>query len=151
MGHAGSRSIIISSFDPEICLLAAVKQIRYPVFFLTRAGHGDSTSSDTRKHSIASALNFAASAGLEGIVANAAAVLEDLTVVQKTHELNLLLFTYGKDNNDPTLYDKQKEKGVDGIITDRICLIEGKQLPACALPAKKSVVNKNTKNLFVLT
>lgn len=35
---AGNRPIILSSFDPSICLLARHKQLRYPVFFLTAAG-----------------------------------------------------------------------------------------------------------------
>lgn len=36
--HAGSRRIIFSSFDPDICTITCLKQPSYPVFFLTEAG-----------------------------------------------------------------------------------------------------------------
>jgi glycerophosphoryl diester phosphodiesterase len=37
--HAGPhRRIVFSSFDPDICTMLALKQSRYPVFFLTEAG-----------------------------------------------------------------------------------------------------------------
>jgi len=32
---AKDRRIVISSFDPDICYMCALKQPRYPVFFLT--------------------------------------------------------------------------------------------------------------------
>lgn len=43
--NAHERPIIISSFDPDIALMCKLKQLRYPVFFLTTGGQYSLTNS----------------------------------------------------------------------------------------------------------
>ena len=79
--HLDNRSIILSSFDPSICLLARHKQLRYPVFFLTASGTqlsslcaiadahvGWEDRTDERKQTLQAGIRFAKRAGLYGVV-----------------------------------------------------------------------------------
>lgn len=92
--NAGDRKCIISSFDPDICYLVAAKQVRYPVFFLTEAG--TTITDDYRKNSMEAAIQFAQSARLFGIVSECRPILNDLSLIAKCHQANLLIFTYGE-------------------------------------------------------
>ncbi|PRP80731.1 hypothetical protein PROFUN_11471 [Planoprotostelium fungivorum] len=122
--HAKDRHVIISSFDPDVCLLCAAKQICYPVFLLTTGGMDGPHQIDPRKNSIHKAIDFAVSARLAGVVSHSSAVLDDVSVVDRIHRKNLLLFTYGRPNNDPACVQHQKELGVDAVICDKVFTVK---------------------------
>jgi len=121
----GKRSCIISSFDPDICVMCARKQLRFPVFFLTTGGF-DETHQDSRRNSVESAVTFAKSAKLLGIVCDSRPILENPVLITLCHQNSLLLFTYGSENNDPKKAKFQKKLGVDAIIADNIVKIKKK-------------------------
>lgn len=61
---AGKRPLFFSSFDPDVCVMLAKKQPRYPVFFLTE-GHPDGDRpDDLRCTSVRKAAIFAAAGNL---------------------------------------------------------------------------------------
>ncbi|KAE8359785.1 Glycerophosphoryl diester phosphodiesterase family-domain-containing protein, partial [Aspergillus caelatus] len=62
------RTIILSSFTPEICILLAIKQHMYPVMFITNAGKPPVTDREMRAASIQSAVRFAKKWNLFGLV-----------------------------------------------------------------------------------
>ncbi|KAI9593247.1 Glycerophosphoryl diester phosphodiesterase family-domain-containing protein [Syncephalis fuscata] len=98
--HAGDRNILFSSFHPDICRLLSRKQPNFPVFFLTDAGV--CPMADYRCMSVQHAVRFAKSADLLGIVTVSDPVVDAPRLVRAIKETGLLLFTYGKRNNDVT-------------------------------------------------
>ncbi|KAG5461046.1 MAG: hypothetical protein BJ554DRAFT_6830, partial [Olpidium bornovanus] len=78
--HAGARSIIFSSFHPDVCMMLSCKQPNYPVFFLTDAG--TSPMADVRCQSIREAVCFAKTANLLGIVSASDPIIEAPKLVQ---------------------------------------------------------------------
>ena len=52
--YANARPIIVSSRSPDVCLMLALKQPHYPVFFSTSAGMGCSLSIAARAYEIQS-------------------------------------------------------------------------------------------------
>ena len=117
--EAKGRKVIFSTFDPDCATLLSLKQPRFPVFFLTNAG--TEAFEDPRMSSLAAAVEFAAGSNLQGVVAEASAVLPRLArTVAAAHARGLRLFTWGAVNNDPQAYAAQKEAGVDAIISDDV-------------------------------
>ena len=117
--EARGRKVIFSTFDPDCATLLSLKQPRFPVFFLTNAG--TEAFEDPRMSSLAAAVEFAAGSNLQGVVAEASAVLPRLArTVAAAHARGLRLFTWGAANNDPRAYAAQKEAGVDAIISDDV-------------------------------
>jgi glycerophosphoryl diester phosphodiesterase len=117
--HAGSRRIILSCFDPDICTLCRLKQPRYPVFFLTSGGHID-VLEDVRCNSIEQALMFAKSERLLGIIPCSTPLLQNLKLIDRIKEEGIILFTWGDDNNDEKNIRLQRQHGVDAVIYDNI-------------------------------
>lgn len=117
--EAKGRKVIFSTFDPDCATLLSLKQPRFPVFFLTNAG--TEAFEDPRMSSLAAAVEFAAGSNLQGVVAEASAVLPRLArTVAAAHARGLRLFTWGAANNDPGAYAAQKAAGVDAIISDDV-------------------------------
>ncbi|CAG8636760.1 20592_t:CDS:10 [Dentiscutata erythropus] len=110
------RKIIFSSFHPEICLMLRYKQSSYPVFFLTDCGV--SFMADARCNSIQAAIRFAKIAGLSGLVTNSDPIVEAPGLVKVIKNAGLLLFTYGRKNNDPENVKLQTRAGVNAVIAD---------------------------------
>jgi len=75
---------------------------------------------DKRKTSVEEAIKFAKNNRLFGIVSNCFPILNDLSLVNKVHSNDLLLFTYGSNNNISENVQTQKDAGVDAIISDNI-------------------------------
>jgi len=120
--EAKSRKVIFSTFDPDCATLLSLKQPRYPVLFLTCGG--TKIFDDPRMNSLDAALRFALSSKLQGVVAEATAVLPQLTeTVAEFHKQGLFLFTWGDINNDIVQYTAQREAGVDAIIMDDVAKI----------------------------
>jgi glycerophosphoryl diester phosphodiesterase len=128
---AGDRPILFSSFDPDTCWLLSSKQPRFPVFQLTggiRTGGGSdgyygNCNRDLRSRTLMDAARWAAGAGgLRGVVSHCASVVRNPGVVDKVHDLGLMLFTYGEPNNDPSTRRVQIDAGVNAIIADHLKL-----------------------------
>lgn len=64
------RLLLFSSFDPEVCLELKRRRPSLPVMFLS--GGGAYAHVDARRTSIPAAIEFAAGAGLEGVILEAA-------------------------------------------------------------------------------
>lgn len=82
LNKAGSRRVVFSCFDPDICTMLRWKQNRYPVMFLSQ-GISDRYVQfhDPRGDTIANAVFHANSQELLGIVAHTIDLLRDTTQV----------------------------------------------------------------------
>lgn len=113
----------INRFDPDICLLLRLKQNRYPVMFLTTGGK--EIFPDQRRNSLDSALVWARACGLRGIVCDVAPLLAggaevSAHFVNAVHAERMLLWTYGRENNDLAVIKQEKALGIDAIILDAV-------------------------------
>lgn len=112
-----SRALMFSSFDPDVCAEVARRQSRFPVYFLTTGGHYP--HADARRASLAAAVEFALSHGLQGVVMDAWALRHD-DHVRRAVAAGLKVMTYGLDNNDPAALARQRELGVLAAIVDDV-------------------------------
>jgi glycerophosphoryl diester phosphodiesterase/ankyrin repeat protein len=119
--NAGSRGVIFSSFDPDVCLLLNRKQGTYPVFLLTEAG--TEFDADPRRNSLREAIRFARSVGLFGIVSDSTPLLEAPVLVSAVRSAGLVLATYGRKNNQIEFVKLQQRLGVAAIIVDHVAHI----------------------------
>ncbi|EPZ35398.1 GDPD-domain-containing protein [Rozella allomycis CSF55] len=119
--NAQDRQLFFSSFHPDICYALSLKQPIYPVFLLTEAGTGKVI--DPRCNSIFAAVEFAQKHNLLGIVSESSPLLEAPHLINAVKENGLLLFTYGKMNNDVVSVRIQKMHGVDAVIVDSLARI----------------------------
>lgn len=97
--NAGSRQIILSSFTPEICILLAIKQKAYPVFFITNAGKVPMSDMDVRAASLQSAVHFAERWGLTGVIFACETLILCPRLVRLVKARGLVCGTYGTRNN----------------------------------------------------
>ena len=114
--HAGTRRVVFSCFDPDICILLHAKQPRYPVFFLTCSGTQNFNYEDATCTSIRHAWTFAKAQRLQGIVAESSPILQDTSSIKRIKETGLLLFTWGDKNTLLHNVIVQKQLGVDGTL-----------------------------------
>ncbi|XP_078326933.1 glycerophosphocholine phosphodiesterase GPCPD1-like isoform X1 [Crassostrea virginica] len=122
MRTAGRRRVVFSSFDPDICTLVQRKQNKYPTLLLT---NGEDQVKyvpylDLRTRSIDMAIYFATFANLLGIDVLTSTLFSHMDKIDKVKEARLVLFCWGEDNNDSNAINTLKQRGVDGIIYDRI-------------------------------
>lgn len=119
--HSGSRRIILSSFDPDVCTMLRAKQNRYPVLFLTQ---GDTKKyapyEDSRTSTVEMAFQFAISESLRGVCVHAESLLNDLSLIERGKSKGLWVVCWGDDTNSLENIKVLKKGGVDGIIVDRI-------------------------------
>ncbi|KAI3637904.1 hypothetical protein MIR68_004553 [Amoeboaphelidium protococcarum] len=116
--YAGSRPILFSSFHPEACLMLNMKQSNYPVFFLTDSG--STLTYDYRCNSLQEAVRFAKFADLLGIVTVSDPLVEAPNLCKVVKQNGLLLFSFGRLNNQVENFDLQRRYGVDAVIVDKI-------------------------------
>ncbi|KAJ1969356.1 Glycerophosphocholine phosphodiesterase [Dispira parvispora] len=119
--YAGQRSVIFSSFHPDLCLMLNLKQPNYPVFFLTDGGYWPYV--DARCTSLQEAVRFAKHAGLLGIVSISTLILQAPVLVSAIKEQGLLLFTYGVLNNHVACVQLQQRLDVDAVIVDSVMAV----------------------------
>lgn len=94
-----SRSIMFSSFSPEICILISLKQSTFPVFFLNDSGNGP--TSDVRASSLQEAIHFAKRWALDGIVMASEPFVYAPKLVGVAKGKGLMTASYGALNNKP--------------------------------------------------
>ncbi|KAI1803847.1 glycerophosphodiester phosphodiesterase GDE1 [Daldinia bambusicola] len=116
-----SRHIIFSSFNPDICLCLSFKQPSIPILFLTDAGSEE--VSDIRASSLQEAIRFASRWNLLGIVSNAEVFVNSPRLVKVVKQTGLICVSYGVQNNDPTLVQRQVKEGIDAVIVDNVLAI----------------------------
>lgn len=93
------RSITLSSFSPEICILLSIKQQGYPVLFINKAG--SVPTGDVRASSLQQAIRFAKSWNLAGIVMLSDVFVMCPRLVQYAKRSGLVCGSYGNLNDDP--------------------------------------------------
>lgn len=119
IGVHSDRLILISSFDPDICIVVSQKQNLFPVLFLTDGGLVPS-SRDSRRNSLRNAYQFAKSTKLDGIVCDSTVLVDSPKLIEFIRSEGLLLFSYGERNNNLEAASKQIRWGISGVIVDGI-------------------------------
>ena len=89
-GALEARSIMFSSFDPDVCWILARKQSVFPVFFLTEGGTNDDPCADFRCNTLDAAVAFALEAGLRGVVTDVTPLVADPSLIAKIQSLPLV-------------------------------------------------------------
>ncbi|KAF3282554.1 Glycerophosphocholine phosphodiesterase [Orbilia oligospora] len=115
------RGIVISSFSPDICILASLKQSKYPVLYLTRGGC--SKLWDERARSLREAIHFAKTWDLFGTITVCNPILVCPKLVGTIKANGLICGSYGGGNNVPENAKIQAEAGLDIIVVDRFASI----------------------------
>lgn len=129
LSKAGSRRIVFSCFDPDICTMLRYKQNLYPVMFLTQGvTERYQPYWDPRCNTIESAVSHAYATELLGIVAHTEDLLRDSTQINLATDLGLIVFCWGDDNNSVDTIKLLKEMGVHGIIYDKMDVLSTKQV-----------------------
>ena len=98
---SGNRPILLSSFNPDICLCLSFKQPTFPVMFLTDAGIDE--VGDVRASSLQEAVRFASRWDLLGIVSAAEPFVLCPRLIQVVKQRGLVCVSYGVLNNDSQL------------------------------------------------
>lgn len=97
----GSREIILSSFTPEVCILLALKQNKYPVMFITNAGKAPMNDMEKRAESLQVAVRFAKYWRLAGVAFACETLLLAPRLIQYVKDQGLICASYGLLNNKP--------------------------------------------------
>lgn len=136
---AGDRHILLSSFNPDICLCLSFKQPSFPVMFLTDAGTDE--VGDVRASSLQEAVRFASRWNLLGIVSAAEPFVLCPRLVQVVKQRGLVCVSYGVLNNDSRMTEVcyytllqltegvsngsqgQFKAGIDAVIVDNVLAI----------------------------
>ncbi|XP_063376134.1 glycerophosphocholine phosphodiesterase GPCPD1-like [Cydia fagiglandana] len=119
--NAGSRNIVFSCFNPDICTMVRNKQNKYPVMFLTIGVTSRyKPYRDPRCLSIPAAVQNAISSDILGIVVHTEDLLRDPTQVKLATDAGLVIFCWGDDNNDKTTIRKLKDLGLHAVIYDKL-------------------------------
>uniref|UniRef100_A0A0F7Z1M7 Glycerophosphocholine phosphodiesterase GPCPD1 n=1 Tax=Micrurus fulvius TaxID=8637 RepID=A0A0F7Z1M7_MICFL len=118
---AGSRRVIFSSFDADICTMVRHKQNKYPILFLTQ-GKCDTYPElmDFRCRTTAIATSFALFENLLGINAHTEELLKTPSFIDHAISKGLVVFCWGDETNEPENRKKLREYGVHGLVYDRI-------------------------------
>lgn len=96
---SGNRTVILSSFTPEICILLSIKQQTYPVMFVTNAGKLPVTDKDVRASSLQNAVRFSKRWNLAGIVFASEPLILCPRLVGYVKGSGLVCGSYGPLNN----------------------------------------------------
>lgn len=127
--HAGTRKVIFSCFNPDICSMLRWKQNKYPVLFLTV---GQSIKypqyHDPRCLNIPMAVKHAVMMEILGVNVHTEDLLRDPSQVKLATEAGLVIFCWGDDNADKATIKYLKELGLHGIIYDKIDQYSSKEV-----------------------
>ncbi|XP_055005786.1 glycerophosphocholine phosphodiesterase GPCPD1 isoform X2 [Boleophthalmus pectinirostris] len=138
--RGGNRRIVFSSFDPDICTMVRNKQNKYPILFLTQGiCERYPELMDIRCQTTQIAISFAQGENILGISAHTEELLKHLNYIEEAQSKGLVVFSWGEDNNDHENRRKLREKGIDGIIYDRIGEDQVEQLGFFQVEAQHSL------------
>ena len=93
------RSITLSSFNPEICVLLACKQKSFPILFISKAG--SVPAGDIRASSLKEAIEFASAWLLKGIVMLSDPFVMCPRLLTYAKDSGLVVCSYGNLNDIP--------------------------------------------------
>lgn len=96
--HISNRAVLLSSFSPEICILLARKQFRWPVLFLTDSGNSQQT--DVRATNLQEAVSFAKKWDLDGVVSASEPFVFAPQLVGFVKGKGMVCGTYGELNDE---------------------------------------------------
>lgn len=96
--YAGNRSILFTSFSPELCIIVAHKQDTYPVMFLNESNLFP--TGDVRASNLQEAIHFARHWGLPGVVMSAEPFVASPKLIKYVQDAGLICFSFGAPNND---------------------------------------------------
>ncbi|KAK1836154.1 Glycerophosphodiester phosphodiesterase GDE1 [Podospora conica] len=119
--HLGQRRVIFSSFNPDVCLCLSFKQPSVPILFLTDAGSCE--VGDVRATSLQEAVRFARRWNLLGVVSAAEPFVISPRLVRVVKESGLVCVSYGVQNNESELVERQVREGIDAVIVDSVLAI----------------------------
>ncbi|KAL4783791.1 Glycerophosphoryl diester phosphodiesterase family-domain-containing protein [Aspergillus varians] len=94
-----SRPIILSSFNPDVCILLSIKQTLFPVLFLNDSGN--TPTGDIRASCLQEAIRFATTWGLDGIVMASEPFVFAPRLIQVAQGRGLVTGSYGALNDEP--------------------------------------------------
>ncbi|KAJ5799446.1 uncharacterized protein N7518_001514 [Penicillium psychrosexuale] len=120
---SGGRSIILSSFSPEICILLGTKQDIYPVLFITNAGKLPMSDMEMRASSLQAAVRFSKRWNLAGIVFASETLILCPRLVGYVKRSGLVCGSYGSLNNIPENAKIQQTAGLQILMADNVRLI----------------------------
>ncbi|KAK6070940.1 glycerophosphoryl diester phosphodiesterase [Seiridium cupressi] len=118
---AKNRNIIFSSFNPDVCLCLSFKQPSIPIMFLSDSGA--CPVGDIRASSLQEAIRFASRWNLLGIVSTSQPFVNSPRLVKVVKQSGLVCVSYGAQNNDPLLVQRQVQEGIDAVIVDNVLAI----------------------------
>lgn len=95
--HMEGRTIVLSSFSPELCIALSTKQRTLPVFFLSKTS---APKGEMRSESIQQAVHFARSWGLPGIVTECTPLAKCPRLIHYVKSAGLAITSFGTANSD---------------------------------------------------
>ncbi|OON15628.1 glycerophosphodiester phosphodiesterase family protein [Opisthorchis viverrini] len=116
LSFAGPRRILLSCFDPNVCIMLQLKQNIYPVFQLGIAPEYADTRQNDFEHLFWSALSHQ----LLGVCLESDRLLEVPDALKLAHLHGLVVLAWGEAVNSPEKRAQLSELGVDGIIYDTL-------------------------------
>ncbi|KAF2869520.1 Glycerophosphodiester phosphodiesterase domain-containing protein, partial [Massariosphaeria phaeospora] len=119
--YGGNRSMFLSTFSPELCILLVRKQKTYPVLFLNDSNNYP--TGDPRALSLQSAVHFARAWKLQGIIMASEPFIASPKLVKFVQGQKLFCASYGGLNDDPECAKIQADAGIDAIIVNKVKLI----------------------------
>ncbi len=96
--HISTRAVLLSSFSPEICIMLALKQGRWPVIFGTDSGNWQPT--DVRAKNLQEAVRFAKNWELDGVLLASEPFVLAPQLVGFVKEKGMVCATYGVLNDE---------------------------------------------------
>jgi len=130
-GVYARRKIIFTSFCPDICAALNWKQPNYPVFFASRCGRANDSSTpsalimkdknDHRLNSLSSAVELAQVNNLLGIYVDSALLLEVPSLIQGIRNAGLLIGVFGVAEKSAALVE---EHNIDAFFRNGIVIYQ---------------------------
>ncbi|CAG8981513.1 hypothetical protein HYALB_00003086 [Hymenoscyphus albidus] len=117
-----NRTLVFTSFSPELCILAAHKQDTYPVMFLNESNLFP--TGDVRAGNLQEALHFARRWGSQGIVMSSEPFVMCPAFVGWVRECGLVCVLFGGLNDEVGNALIQAKAGLNAIIVDNVNLIK---------------------------
>jgi glycerophosphodiester phosphodiesterase len=112
------RAVMFSSFDPEVCIEIRMRRPEFPVMFLS--GGEAEVHVDSRRTSIARAIEFAVTSNLDGVILDTSVLKLQPQMIAHAKRYGLEVMTYGMQNDDEEWVQEQEKLGVHGVIVDDV-------------------------------
>lgn len=122
----GSRRILLSSFDPEVCIelknqLKDAQLESIPVMLITTGGSYPHV--DPRRKSISAAIEFCLNHDIGGFVVDTSVLRRQKHMMESASKNGLFVATYGLENDDVEWLLEQWKIGVNSAIVDDVAKV----------------------------